>query len=55
MTTRSHEHARPAEIKPDSTIFTQRSKIGDPIKPKIYSKVLGIIGIVPTGYLAHNG
>jgi len=43
MSTRSHEHARPAEIKLDSTICAQRLKMGYILlDPKLYAKVLRI-------------
>jgi len=43
MTTKSHEHGQPAEIKPESTICTQRVKMGYILlDTKLDSKVLGI-------------
>jgi len=39
ISTRSLEHGQPAEIKPDTTIRTQRVKMGYILKdPKLYSK-----------------
>ena len=41
ISTRSLEHGQPAEIKPDTTIRTQRVKMGYILKdPKLDSKVL---------------
>ena len=43
--TRTHEHGQPAEIKPESTIFTQRVKMGYILlDTKLDSKVLRICG-----------
>ena len=40
---RNHEHGRPAEAKPDSTICAQGVKTGYILlDPKLYSKVLRI-------------
>jgi hypothetical protein len=37
ITTNSHEHGRPAETKPDSTIPTQQVKMGGILAdPKVY-------------------
>jgi hypothetical protein len=39
ISTRSHEHGQPAEIKPDLTIFTQGVKIGGhPPRPQTWFK-----------------
>ena len=58
MTTRSHEHGRPAENKPYSTIFAhssntieENSKSGE----KIYSKVLTIQAMDRIGRNARIG
>jgi hypothetical protein len=39
-TNSTHEHGTPAETKPDSTIYTQGTKMGYILQdPKLYSKV----------------
>ena len=43
ISTSNQKHGRPAETKPDSTIFTQRVKMnGILLDPKLYSKALRI-------------
>ena len=55
MTISNHEHGRPAETKPDSTIFTQRVKIGGILlDPKLCSKAplttnINLVGLAETG------
>ena len=40
LTTCTHEHGRPAELKPDSTIYAQGVKMGGILEdPKLDSKV----------------
>ena len=46
MTTTSRQHGKPSETEPDSTIFTQRVKIGDILlDPKLDSKIFRIQGL----------
>ena len=55
MTISNHEHGRPAEIKPDSTIYAQSKNGWHPSKdPKLYSKAprttnINLIGLAETG------
>jgi hypothetical protein len=55
ITTSPQEHGQPAEIKPDTTIRTQRVKMGYILKdPKLDSKVprttnINLVGFAETG------